>query len=69
MFKPIELEMASTSCFGAGSAFTSMGFALLASSISALGACRVCGSDISMTFAACVTETVGPPVVVNAEES
>src|SRR5258705_2389138 len=67
--RPIELAMASTSAFGAGSAFTSMGSALLASSTSALGACSVCGSDISTTFAACETETVGPPVVVTAEEA
>jgi hypothetical protein len=32
-----------------------------------LGACRVCGSDIGTTFAACATETVGPPAVVVAE--
>src|ERR1700704_400075 len=67
--RPIELEIASTSRFGAGSAFTTMGSALLASSISALGACNVCGSDIAMTFAAWVTETVGPPVAVTAAEA
>jgi hypothetical protein len=65
MFKPIELEMASTSCFGAGSGFTSTGSAFLASTTSSLGACRVCGSDGGMTFAAC--ETVDDPVVVTAE--
>jgi len=42
--------------------------AFLASSTSAFGASRVCGSDVSMTFAACETETVGPPGVVAAAE-
>src|SRR5438045_6642062 len=64
---PIELDSESTSCFGAGSGFTSTGLALLASSTSSLGACRVCGSETAMTLAACATETVGPPVVVVAD--
>jgi hypothetical protein len=45
-----------------------MGFAFRASSTSSVGACRVCGFDSSTTFAACLTETVGPFVDVVAEE-
>src|SRR5690242_15146055 len=45
-----------------------MGLAFLATSTSALGASSVCGSDIWMTFAACLTETVGSPDVPVAGE-
>jgi hypothetical protein len=45
-----------------------MGLAFLASSTSALGASSVCGSDIWMTFAALVTETVGSPDVAVADD-